>query len=86
MIKELPVSFQNLTGLQDLCIDDFDQLNSNVLTPELTDFMVDGCKEWKWVNSKDGEEVGSTVPSNLRSGCFFSCLNDDFFFQQVSRS
>ncbi|QCD82739.1 internalin A [Vigna unguiculata] len=58
MIKELPVSFQNLTGLQSLDITgcDFLQLNSSVLTPELTDFMVDGCKERKWVNSKDGEE------------------------------
>jgi len=90
MIKELPVSFQNLTGLQSLDITgcDFLQLNSSVLTPELTDFMVDGCKERKWVNSKDGEEVGSTVASNLRSGCFFSCLNDDFFsagFTQLTK-
>ena len=89
MIKELPVSFQNLTGLQELGINDFDQLNSSVLTPELTYFTVDGCNEWKWLNSKDGEGVGSTVASNILSCCFFSCnLNDDFFsagFMQLTK-
>jgi len=57
-IKELPVSFQNLTGLHELYVHcDFLQLNSSVLTPAFTDFRVFECKEWKWINSKDGEEV-----------------------------
>jgi len=80
-IKELPVSFQNLTGLQELYMEcDVDELNSSVLTPELADFGVKKCKEWKWINSKDGEEVDTTVSSNLRGFWLPSCnLNDDFF-------
>ncbi|XP_027924157.1 TMV resistance protein N-like isoform X3 [Vigna unguiculata] len=39
-----------------------------------------GCKEWKWVNPKDGEEVGSTVSSNILEFSLTACnLNDDFF-------
>jgi len=58
----------------------FLQLNSNVLTSALTHFRVFGCKEWKWINSKDGEEVDSTVSSNLRSfGVVYCDLNDDIF-------
>ncbi|QCD94663.1 internalin A [Vigna unguiculata] len=82
MIKELPVSFQNLTGLRYLEMTGchFLRLNSNVLTSALTHFRVFGCKEWKWINSKDGEEVGSTVSSNLRSfGVMYCDLNDDIF-------
>jgi len=81
MIKELPVSFQNLTGLHRLFVAcDFIRLNSLALTPSLTDFEAYGCKEWKWVNPKDGEEVGSTVSSNILEFSLTACnLNDDFF-------
>ena len=60
--KELPVSFQNLTGLQELYMEcDVDELNSSVLTLELADFGVNKCKESKWINSKDGEEVDNDI-------------------------
>ena len=81
-IKDLPVSFHNLTGLHVLHVDcDFLHLNSIALTPALYDLSVGKYKEWKWVNSKDGEEeVVSTVSSNLKWFCLPSCnLNDDFF-------
>ena len=83
MIKELPVPFQNLTGLRYLemtgCY--FLRLKSNILTSALTHFRVFRCKEWKWINSKDGEEeMSSTVSSKLRSfGVVYCDLNDDIF-------
>jgi len=40
---------------------DVDELNSSVLTLELADFGVNKCKEWKWINSKDGEEVDNDI-------------------------
>ncbi|KAK7352649.1 hypothetical protein VNO80_18073 [Phaseolus coccineus] len=47
-IKELSVSFQNLPGLHQLYLDcDFVQLNSIVLTPELSELIAYNCKEWK---------------------------------------
>jgi len=80
-IKELPVSFQNLTGLRRLyAFCNFLQLNSSVLTSSMTDFYAYGCKEWKWINSKDGEEVGSRVSSTVNSFEVEHCdLNDDIF-------
>ncbi|XP_027924160.1 TMV resistance protein N-like isoform X2 [Vigna unguiculata] len=81
-IKELTVSFQNLTGLRELDVKcDFLQLSHIALTPSLCDLNVGKCKEWKWVKSKDGEEeMGSTVFSDLRYFQLNSCnLNDDFF-------
>ena len=80
-IKELPDSFQNLTGLQELELNcDFIQLSGNVLTPELTSLCVVTFKEWKWVKSKEGEEdVGSTVSSNVQSFWGSYNLDDDFF-------
>ncbi|QCD92532.1 hypothetical protein DEO72_LG5g598 [Vigna unguiculata] len=80
-IKELPVSFQNLTGLHRLIAAcDFLQLNSLALTPSLTKLEGYRCKEWKWVNPKDGEEVGSTISSNILEFSLTACnLNDDFF-------
>ncbi|CAJ1952289.1 unnamed protein product [Sphenostylis stenocarpa] len=54
-IEELPVSFQNLTGLEELCINcDFLRLSPIVLTPELFDINIYNCKEWQWVNSEEG--------------------------------
>ena len=80
-IKELPDSFQNLTGLQELDLNcDFVHLSGNVLTPDLTRLYVLTCKEWKWLKSKEGEEdVGSTVSSNVQS-FWGSCNLDDEFF------
>ena len=80
-IKELPVSFQNLTGLHRLyAFCNSLQLNSSVLTSSLTEFYAYGCKEWKWINSKDGEEVGSRVSSTVNSFEVEHCdLNDDIF-------
>ena len=81
-IKELPVSFQNLAGLRYLNVNcDFLQLSNIALTPILAILNAERCKEWKWVNSKDGEEeMGSTVVSDL---LYFQLksynLNDDFF-------
>jgi len=80
-IKELPVSFQNLTGLHELYATcDFLQLNSSALMSSLTTLYASRCKGWKWKSSKDGQEVGSTLFSNLRSFHFELCdLNDDIF-------
>ncbi|CAJ1952283.1 unnamed protein product [Sphenostylis stenocarpa] len=82
-IKELPVSFQNLIGLEKLLLMcGLVQLRSSILTmPKLSVFRAERCKWWQWVNSEDEEEkVGSIVPSKV--DCFIAqncSLYDDFF-------
>ncbi|XP_017438559.1 disease resistance protein Roq1 isoform X1 [Vigna angularis] len=90
-IKNLPVSFHNLTGLQELEMScDFVQLSSTVLTPELSDFRVHKGKGWQWVKSQEGEEkVGSMVSPKIHMFWVLCCnLNDDFFsasFKQLAQ-
>ncbi|XP_052723878.1 disease resistance protein Roq1-like [Vigna angularis] len=80
-IKELPISFQNLTGLKNLLVRcDFVRLSSIFMTPELSDFKVYNCKGWEWAKSEEGDgQVGSIVSSKLDDFIALSCnLNDDF--------
>ncbi|XP_047156323.1 TMV resistance protein N-like [Vigna umbellata] len=82
-IKELPLSFQNLIGLEDLFLScEIVHLPSSIATmPNLFDFTVTNCKGWQWVKSEDAEDnVGSMVPSKVDWFSAFSCnLDDDFF-------
>jgi len=82
-IKELPPSFQNLIGLEDLTLScEIVHLPSSIATmPNLFDFSVTNCKGWQWVKSEDGEDnVGSMVPSKVDWFSALSCNLDDEFF------
>ncbi|CAJ1952313.1 unnamed protein product [Sphenostylis stenocarpa] len=82
-IKELPVSFQNLIGLEDLHLScEIIHLPSSIASmPELCDFSVTNCKGWQWVKSEEGEDkVGSMVSSNVDWFSALSCNLDDNFF------
>ncbi|RZB92294.1 TMV resistance protein N [Glycine soja] len=82
-IKELPVSFQNLIGLQylNLSFRNF-QLQSSIFTMfNLNKFSAQNCKGWQWVNSEEGEENMGSILS-LKIGEFdvqYCDLYDDFF-------
>ncbi|KAL5142720.1 TMV resistance protein N [Glycine soja] len=82
-IKELPVSFQNLIGLQYLHLSfrNF-QLQSSIFTMfNLNKFSATNCKGWQWVNSEEGEESMGSILS-LKNGEFdvqYCDLYDDFF-------
>ncbi|KRH09333.1 hypothetical protein GLYMA_16G210600v4 [Glycine max] len=84
-VKELPVSFQNLVGLQSLILQDCENflLPSNIIAmmPKLSSLLAESCKGLQWVKSEEGEEkVGSIVCSNVDDSSFDGCnLYDDFF-------
>ncbi|BAU02588.1 hypothetical protein VIGAN_11214100 [Vigna angularis var. angularis] len=83
-IKELPLSFQNLIGLEELSLScENVHLPSFVAKlPNLYDFYVTNCKGLQWVKSDVAEEdnLGSMVPSKLDLFCALSCKLDDNFF------
>jgi len=93
LITELPLSFQNLTGLRTL---DMFYLNSAIvkvpssiiMMPELTDIFVCGLKGLQWLKQEEGEEqMGPVVlPSKVEWLSVLSCnLNDDFFSIDFTR-
>ncbi|XP_014617687.1 TMV resistance protein N isoform X2 [Glycine max] len=83
LIKEFPVSIQNLIGLQYLHLScrNF-QLQSSIFTMfNLNIFSAKNCKGWQWVNSEEGEENMGSILS-LKNGEFdvqYCDLYDDFF-------
>ncbi|KAH1152258.1 hypothetical protein GLYMA_16G210800v4 [Glycine max] len=84
-VKGLPVSFQNLVGLQSLDLDDCENflLPSNIIAmmPKLSSLKAISCKGLQWVKSEEGEEnVGSIACSNVDYIIVDYCnLYDDFF-------
>ncbi|BAU02587.1 hypothetical protein VIGAN_11214000 [Vigna angularis var. angularis] len=82
-IKELPLSFQNLDGLEELSLPcENVHFSSSIATmPKLFRFSVTNCRGWQWVKSEDAEDnLGSMVPSKVEWFAAWSCnLDDDFF-------
>ncbi|KAG4380657.1 hypothetical protein GLYMA_16G215000v4 [Glycine max] len=87
-IKELPFSFQNLIGLQQLSMFGCGivQLRCSLaMMPKLSAFKFVNCNRWQWVESEEAEEkVGSIISSEARFWTHsFSAKNcnlcDDFF-------
>ncbi|XP_028207833.1 TMV resistance protein N-like isoform X1 [Glycine soja] len=83
-LKELPVSFQNLVGLETLSLRHCGILLlpiNIVMMPKLASLDAESCKGWQWVKSEEGEEkVGSIVCSNVYHFSVDGCnLYDDFF-------
>ncbi|KAL2967656.1 hypothetical protein AAZX31_16G187400 [Glycine max] len=84
-VKGLPVSFQNLVGLQSLDLGDCENflLPSNIIAmmPKLSSLKAISCKGLQWVKSEEGEEnVGSIACSNVDYILVDYCnLYDDFF-------
>ncbi|KAL2967731.1 hypothetical protein AAZX31_16G191500 [Glycine max] len=83
-IKELPFSFQNLIGLQQLSLRSCGivQLRCSLATmPNLFKFHIGNCNRWQWVESEEGEEKVGSIPSSKAH--MFSVINcnlcDDFF-------
>ncbi|BAU02589.1 hypothetical protein VIGAN_11214200 [Vigna angularis var. angularis] len=82
-IKELPPSFQNLIGLEELYLLCKNvHLSSIIATmPNLYYFDSTNSKGWQWVKSEDAEDnVGSMVPSKVDLFSALSCDLDDNFF------
>ncbi|KHN24419.1 TMV resistance protein N [Glycine soja] len=83
-LKELPVSFQNLVGLETLSLRDCGILllpSNIVMMPKLSSLKATSCKGLQWVKSEEGEEkMGSIVCSNVYHFSVDGCnLYDDFF-------
>ncbi|RZB61997.1 TMV resistance protein N isoform B [Glycine soja] len=78
-IKELPVSFQNLVGLETLSLYYCGILllpSSIVKMPKLSSLKALGCKGFQWVKSEEGDEKVGIVDDFIVDGCN---LYDDFF-------
>ncbi|KAL5173154.1 TMV resistance protein N [Glycine soja] len=82
-LKELPVSFQNLVGLETLSLSHCGILLlpiNIVMMPKLASLDAESCKGWQWKKSEEGEEkVGSIeirgVPQNLKEFMAIECIS-----------
>jgi len=82
-IKELPISFENLIGLEYLRLEcEILHLPSSIfMMPKLLDIRVTNCYEWQWVKSEKGEDnIGSMVSWERRLFIALFCNLDDHFF------
>uniref|UniRef100_A0A0R0ECE2 TIR domain-containing protein n=1 Tax=Glycine max TaxID=3847 RepID=A0A0R0ECE2_SOYBN len=89
-IKELPFSFQNLTGLRLLALSGCGIVQlpcSLAMMPELSSFYTDYCNRWQWIELEEGEEkLGSIISSKAQLFCATNCnLCDDFFLAGFKR-